>query len=293
MQDFRMETFLMVCRFLNYTNAAKALNITQPAVSQHIRFLEEHYKVKLFLYEGKKLRLTEAGAMLYNAATTMKHDEVILSEQLKTSDRLKLIFGATLTIGDFVLPEKLIRFLKSDQDAEIRMLVGNTETLLKKINTGELDFAVVEGYFYKAEYDYKIYSRQRYIAVCGGAYVFKQHPRSVDDLFCERIILREPGSGTREILERYLEGRNCSVRDFQQRMEIGSISAIKLLVSAGCGITFLYEAAVRQELQNGTLREIPLADFDVYNNFSMVWRKGSIFDDRYIKVFDDFLLKNK
>lgn len=110
MQDFRMETFLMVCRFLNYTNAAKALNITQPAVSQHIRFLEDHYKVKLFLYEGKKLRLTEAGAMLYNAATTMKHDEVILSEQLKTSGRLKLIFGATLTIGDFVLPEKLIRF---------------------------------------------------------------------------------------------------------------------------------------------------------------------------------------
>jgi len=75
-------------------------------------------------------------------------------------------------------------------------------------------------------------------------------------------------------------------------MEIGSISAIKSLVSAGCGITFLYEAAVKRELESGTLRRIPLIDFDVYNNFTMVWRKGSMFDDRYFKIFVEFLLNN-
>jgi len=130
MQDFRMETFLTVCRFLNYTNAAKALNITQPAVSQHIHLIEEHYKVKLFYYEGKKLRLTEAGILLRNAATTMRHDEIILSEQLKIGGRLKFVFGATLTIGDFVMPEKLAHYMIKEQEAEVRMLVDNTETLL-------------------------------------------------------------------------------------------------------------------------------------------------------------------
>lgn len=283
-----METFLTVCRYLNYTNAAKALHITQPAVSQHIRFLEDYYKIKLFYYERKKLRLTEAGILLRNATTTMKHDEIIMSEQLKTGGSSRLVFGATLTIGDFIMPEKLAHYMAEDQEAEVRMLVNNTQTLLKKIDTGELDFAVIEGYFRKAEYDYKVYSRQQYIAVCSGPYVFKQNPNTVSDLFGERVILREPGSGTREILERYLEERNCSIRDFQQIVEIGSISAIKQLVSAGCGITFLYEAAVKRELESGILHQISIADFEVYNNFTMVWRKGSIFYERYLKIFEEF-----
>lgn len=292
MQDFRMNTFLTVCRFLNYTKAAEALNITQPAVSQHIHYLEEHYEVKLFCYEGKKLRLTEAGSVLRNAATTMKHDEMILCEQLKMGGRLKLFFGATLTIGDFVLPTKLARFLINNPETEALMLVDNTETLLKRIDTGELDFAVVEGYFRKAEYDYKIYSREHYIAVCSTSFVFQQEPKTVSDLFGERIILRELGSGTREIFERYMKERNCSVMDFQHIIEIGSISAIKLLVASGCGITFLYEAAVEKELKSGTLRRIPLSDFDVYNSFTLVWRKNSIYDERYLKIFDELLLSN-
>ena len=277
---------------MNFTRASEALHITQPAVSQHIRILEEHYESKLFRYEGKKLCLTEAGFLLRNAATTMRHDELLLSEQLKTDGSLHFVFGATLTIGDFILPEKLSHYLKREQKAEVRMLVDNTETLLNKINTGELDFAVIEGYFHKAEYAYKIYSRQSYIAVCSGSYPLPREPLAVSDLFGECIILREQGSGTREILERHLEENNYSVQDFKKTIEIGSINAIKTLVVAGCGLTFLYKAAVGQELENGTLRQIPLSDFDVYNNFTMVWRKHSIFDDRYLRIFDEFLLDN-
>jgi len=289
MQDFRMDTFLTVCGFLNYTKAAEALHITQPAVSQHIHYLEEHYGAKLFCYEGKKLRLTKEGALLCNAATTMKHDEIILHELMARGERLRFVFGATLTIGDFVLPAKLARYLKNNPEAEVRMLVDNTETLLKKIDTGELDFAVIEGYFHKTEYDYKVYSREHYIAVCGNSFVFRRVPETVSDLFGEHIILRERGSGTREILERHMEERNCSVRDFRHITEIGSISAIKSLVAAGCGITFLYEAAAQGELERGTLRRIPLSDFKIHSNFTLVWRKNSIFDDRYLHIFDEFL----
>ena len=285
-----METFLQVCNFMNFTRASEALNITQPAVSQHIHFLEEHYQRKLFRYEGKKLFLTDAGILLRDAATTMRHDEHLLNEQLKAEGCLRIAFGATLTIGDFVLPEKLAHYLKKEQQAEVRMLVNNTQTLLEKINTGELDFAVVEGYFHKAEYEYKVFSRQRYIAVCGCSYPLVQKPKAVRDLFGECLILREQGSGTREILERHLEEDNCSVQDFKKIIEIGSINAIKTLVSEGCGITFLYEAAVKQELERGTLVKIPLRDFDVYNNFTMVWRKNSIFNDRYTKMFDALLM---
>lgn len=284
MQDFRMQTFLTVCRLLNYTKAAEALHITQPAVSQHIRFLEKHYGVKLFVYEGKSLRITEAGRLLQSAATTMQHDERILCDQMKTRERPMLLFGATRTIGDYILPQKLAEYLRKNPDAEVRMLVDNTETLLQKINTGELDFAMIEGYFRKTEFDYSVCSRERFIAVAGGDFYLSQEPGEVGGLLKERILLREPGSGTREVLERHLKERNASVHDFAQLTEIGSIAAIKALVAAGCGITFLYEASVKRELASGALRQVPLMDFAVYNHFTWVWRKNSLFGGRYAQI---------
>ena len=280
-----METFLTASRLLSYTDTAKELHITQPAVSQHIRFLEEHYNAKLFHYEGKKLCLTEAGVLLRKAATTMKHDEITLLETLKPSPRRKLVFGATRTIGDYFIPDTLIRYLAGEQDADICMLVDNTETLLRKIDSGELDFALVEGYFRKSEYDYKVFSEQKFIAVSGAIELPKSRKRTIDSLFSYCVIVREPGSGTREILERYLNERNCSIADFQRVIEVGSIRSIKSLVAANCGITFLYEAAAAQELREGTLRKIPLTDFERSNSFTMVWRKNSIFREQYLDLY--------
>lgn len=285
MQDFRMETFLTASRLLSYTETARELHITQPAVSQHIHFLEEHYNAKLFQYEGKKLCLTEAGVLLRKAATTMKHDEITLLETLKASPRRKLVFGATRTIGDYFIPETLIPYLARERNTDICMLVDNTETLLHKIDSGELEFALVEGYFRTSEYDYKVFSEQKFIAVCGGDHLTKTQNLTIENLFGSCIIVREPGSGTREILERYLNERNCSISDFQRVIEVGSIRAIKSLVSANCGITFLYEAAAAQDLRDGTLRKIPLIDFERSNSFTMVWRKNSIFQERYLELY--------
>ncbi len=287
MQDFRIETFLTVCQTLNFTKAAELLHITQPAVSQHIHFLETHYKAVLFTYEGKKLYLTKAGRMLQNAVTTMKHDEMILMDALQQKEQQSLIFGATLTIGDFVLPERIAGYIEKHPDTEVRMLVDNTETLLAKIDTGELDFAIIEGYFQKAEYESFLVSKQPYIAVCSDSYKFRKEPWVLSDLYQERLLLREPGSGTREILERHIMERNGSVLDFSKRTEIGSISAIKTMLALNCGITFLYKAAVEKELLNGSLREIPLKDFVINHQFTMVYRKQSIFQERYKSIFRD------
>lgn len=82
MLDFRIHTFLCVCRHMNYTRAAAELHITQPAVSQHIRYLEREYGAKLFSYKGKHLQLTQAGHILWNAATAISHDDTLLKEHL-------------------------------------------------------------------------------------------------------------------------------------------------------------------------------------------------------------------
>lgn len=286
MMDFRIDTFLEVCRHMNFTKAAEILNITQPAVSQHIRYLEDSYNAKLFVYEGKKMYLTNAGDILYRAAITMKHDDLYLKNIINDSNKRKnrLIFGATLTIGEFVMAKHIKSYLKLYPDTEVRMIEGNTSELLRKLSMGEIDFALVEGNYAKEEYDYLVYSQERYIPVCGKNYSFQREPEKLKDLLSERIIIRERGSGTREILERNLEYRNLEIQDFRYTVEIGGLNAIKSLVEFGCGITFLYEAVVKKELEKGILREIKLEDFQVSHDFTFIWNKGSVFSENYREV---------
>ena len=289
MLDFRMETFLTVCRYMNFTRASEKLNITQPAVSQHIRFLEKHYNTKLFRYEGKKLRLTGAGEILRNASLTMMHDEQSMQNEMQETEKeAEIRFGATRTIGDSVMGSVLEKYLARYPQARIHMEVENTHDLLVRLDEGRIDFALVEGFFKKSEYDFQIFSREKYIAVCSPDYVFQNTPDCIEKLFQERLLLREGGSGTREVLERCLEAHNLSVQDFDKRMEVGSMQTIKELSKAGCGITFLYEAAVRREMEEGSLRQIPLQDFPVTHEFAFIWRRGSIYADWYRELFRRF-----
>jgi DNA-binding transcriptional LysR family regulator len=271
---------------MNFTKAAQLLNITQPAVTQHIHYLEDFYNVKLFAYEGKKMYLTGAGEVLFQAAVTMKHDEIYLKESICNFNKRKrrLIFGATKTIGEFVMAEHIKLYLDLYPDIEVRMIVGNTSELLDLLKLNEIDFALIEGNFIKNKYDSIIYSQERYIPVCNKHYSFQREPEQLIDLLSERIIIREKGSGTREIFEKNLEARNLRVEDFGHVIEIGGMNAIKSLVESGCGITFLYEAAVKKELDTGSLREIKLKDFLVTHNFEFIWNKGSAFSDSYREI---------
>lgn len=288
MLDFRIDTFLAVCRHMNFTKAANELNITQPAVSHHIHYLEEIYGAKLFEYSGKKVSLTEAGRVLLSAAITMKDDELHLKELVRqhSGKGRRLVFGATMTIGEYLMPKALMRFLKAYPQAAVRMVVEDTKELLKKLDEGEIEFALVEGFFQKKEYDSLVFDTERLVGVCAPDYLFRREVREIGDLLKERLFVREPGSGTRYVLERYLEGKNLLVDDFPNLMEVGNIGAIKQMVAEGKGITFLYEAAVREELKAGALMEIKLADFKLTHDFTFIWRKGSIYEGYYKEVFE-------
>lgn len=290
MLDFRMETFLTVCEYMNFTRAAEVLNITQPAVSQHVHHLEKHYQVKLFHYEGKKLRLTPPGEMLRSAALTMMHDELSLEKRMQSMSKgfQDIRFGATMTVGEVIMARILKQYLVQYPETQLHMEVGNTQELLQKLDDGELDFALVEGFFKKSEYDFLHFSTENYIAVCGPDYPFRKKVRRLEDLFGERLLLREFGSGTREVLERYLDSKNFGIDDFAKTAEIGSLHTIKELTKEGLGITFLYEIAVRQELERGELKEIRLKDFKLSHDFTFIWRRGSIYADMYRALFHRF-----
>jgi DNA-binding transcriptional LysR family regulator len=271
---------------MNFTKAGQELCITQPAVSQHIKYLEKTYDTKFFIYEGKKINLTESGKIFYQTALTMKHDEEYLKEKI-AREKLgmqSLKFGATLTIGEFILPSKLHNYLNKNKNMKITMIVENTKELLYKLDHGEIDFALVEGYFIKSKYDYIVYSKQNYICVAGKDYKFNKNPHVLEDLLEEILIIREKGSGTRDIFEKNLERQNINISDFSKVIEIGNINAIKHLVKNNNGITSLYEIAVKYELEEGILKKIELDDLQKSHDFYLIWRKNSAFEDLYKKL---------
>lgn len=287
MLDFRMETFLEVCKDLNFTKTARRLNMTQPAVSQHIHWLEEAYGTRLFSYQGKKMSLTPAGEMLKNSAATMSHDILLLREKMQESTRKKreLKIGLTLTIAEFEAAKSMARYLNENETYSMLLSVGNTRELLKELEEGKIDFALVEGNFPRDIYHHQLYATEPYIAVCAADDPLSRGRHSIDELLGRRLVTREAGSGTRNILERYLEMKSLEVTDFSALVEAGSIGLIKQLVEYGCGITFLYRMAVKRELEEGRLCEIKMDDMNITHDFTFIWREGSIFHEDYQKIY--------
>lgn len=284
MLDYRIYTFIAVCRNMSFTKAADELNITQPAVSQHIKYLEDMYNTKLFEFKGKKMNITNEGHILLNAAATMLHDSMHLKNELDKAKgkKKKLAFGATLTVGEYIVPYHLDKIIEKFGAEDISIKVANTNELLEDIDRGNVDFALVEGYFEKSEYDYLTYSYEEYIAVSGE----KMGEKTVEELLENRIIVREEGSGTRAVAENILSSHNINVNDFAGKIEINNIGAIKNMVAHNMGISFMYKRAVEKEIKEGSLYKINVRDMELKYNFTFVWRKNSIYKDYYREVFE-------
>lgn len=292
MLDFRIDTFLTVCETMNFTVAARQLNITQPTVSQHIHFLEEQYNTSLFIYRNKKLFLTRSGELLRKHLLTMKNDEKAIREELKSniSGIETLSIGVTMTIGEYAIVDKLADFLIQHPQINIHIHYGNTFQLLKLLDDGQISMAIVEGNYPKEKYTHKKYSTENYIAVCAASHNFiTGSPHTINDLVCERLLVREEGSGTRNILEQSLIARGIHISDFIHYTEVENMHTIISLLKKDCGITFLYQIAVENELESGILKEISLDDFKMQHDFDIIWEKHSIYTDKYLSICEELI----
>ena len=292
MLDFRTETFLTVCQTMNFTAAARQLNITQPAVSQQIHFLEEQYHTSLFIYQNKQLFLTRSGEILRRHLLTMKNDEKAVMEELKNNITgiETLSIGVTMTIGEYAIVDKLAGFLIQHPEINIHLHYGNTLQLLKLLNSGQISMAIVEGNYPKEYYSHKKYSTEDYIAVCAASHHFMtDHPYTMNDLVHERLLVREEGSGTRNILEQSLMTHGLHISDFIHYIEIENMHTIIGLLKRDCGISFLYKIAVEKELHSGILKEISLDDFKMQHDFDIIWEKHSVYSDKYLSICEEFI----
>ena len=229
--DFRFNTFLTLCHLLSYTKTAAALNLTQPAVTQHIKYLEQAYDIKLFIYEGKTLKLSEEGLKLYEFASSLKASCNKFESILVAKNKSEILnFGTTLTIGEFIMPKILKKLYMDFPQLHISMLVDNTKNLIALLENGDLDFILIEGHFKRDNFDSQLFSKENFIGICSPFNSILNEEPYLKDLLNENLILREKGSGSRDIFEQILIENNLSMESFEKKMEIGNINLIKDLV---------------------------------------------------------------
>ncbi|MBU5668850.1 LysR family transcriptional regulator [Peptoniphilus sp. MSJ-1] len=292
MLDFRIKTFLTVCHYMNFTRAAEELSLTQPAVSGHIKHLEEYYGTDLFKRDKKHLALTEEGNILYLYLKSMSNDETKIKNLIGNSNKNKksISLGLTRTIGEFTIFNRLIDFIAKEKERDFYIYYKNTTDILEDLDNGNIDFAFVEGFLRGQNYYVEKFKNEDYICVANKKHDFKNKIHRLKDLLDERIIVREEGSGTLAFLQNLLNMQNLSVNDFKNIIQVNNMHAIVELLKSNSGISFLFESAVKDLLEDGTIIKVELEDFKVSHDFSFICNKNSIFIDEYLGIFKKFLL---
>ena len=249
--DSKLQTFLTLCQTMNYRIAAERLHLSQPAVTKQIQSLEQMLQIKLFCYDGHMLHKTEACLLLERYAITQQYQFEELQLAIADKKRFNLRIGATKTIGDYVLIDAIKEYL-SDPSHELSLMVDNTMHLLQMLDENQLDFAVIEGAFSKTKYGSYLLRMEPFVGICAkNSPLCGQHV-SVEELLKQTIVVREEGSGTRRIFEERLAAMGYELSDFYREVSISSFVAIKALVAAGIGISFLYNSVVAEENDVGT-----------------------------------------
>ncbi|MDU1539742.1 MAG: LysR family transcriptional regulator [Paeniclostridium sordellii] len=289
MIDFRLKTFIDLCETRSYTKTAKRLCITQPAVSQHIKYIESKYNIKLFDYIGKNLILTKLGQDFLNNILKLKTMSLSIENDLKNSKCISksLSFGATRSIGEFVMPNIIKNYLRDCPNANLSMVVDNTKTLLDMLKKGVLEFCFIEGYFNKADYETHLFSYEDFIFIASPEnHLAKKSNLSIEDLFGESLILREQGSGSRDIFELWLYEQNYSHKNFNSLLQVGNINLIKDLVKNNFGISIIYKVAVMDELEKKELIMLDINSMKLSHEFNFIYLKDSIFASEYVDFFN-------
>ena len=277
MLDPRWNTFLVLCETMNYTRAAERLCLTQPAVTHHIHYLEQHYGCRLFSYEGKVLRLTGEGLRLREFTRSMAYNSQKIEESMAAKAPISLRVGTSKTIGEYVIAPKVEHFLRAHPEANFSLLVDNTKMLLEALKEGRLDFVLVEGFFNRNQYETQLFRREEFFGVCQPGHRLAGRSVPLDELHGERLILREEGSGTRAIFEDALHRANDTLDSFESIVTISDFEAIKSLAADGLGISFLYGPVVEKELAQGKLARFDLADIPMSGAFYFACLKNNLF----------------
>ncbi|WP_338833046.1 selenium metabolism-associated LysR family transcriptional regulator [Neomoorella humiferrea] len=277
MLDTQMLVFKAVAEQKSFSRAAQLLHLTQPAISLHIQTLEEYFGTRLLERSNRQVTLTEAGRILYNYAQELSrlyNEAQKALAEIGGKVRGQLVVGATLTIGEYLLPRFTGQFKKQYLDVDITVQIANTQEIIRRLLGGELDLSVIEGQIEHPNLIQEDFFQDELVII-----VSTNHPWSCrgeitpEELQAEPLILREKGSGTRQVAEAGLKQVGLNPANLKVIMELGSTQAIKEAVEAGLGAAIISRLAVKKESRHNLLREVRLKGADFRRTFHLAYSR--------------------
>ncbi|HBU85613.1 MULTISPECIES: selenium metabolism-associated LysR family transcriptional regulator [Paenibacillus] len=280
MNFHQLHIFYTVAEKGSFSAAAQALHMTQPAVTMQIQSLEDYFGTKLLHRSTKKIELSEAGRTLLPHAKrsvelVRQTDEAMSAFTQMLQGRLQL--GASLTIGEYVLPRMLGPFARQYPDISIVMKVMNTTQIMDDILKHQLNFGLIEAPVHHPDMIVEpVMQDELKLVVPAGHALADRGEVELEDVLSYAFVLREKGSGTRQVMEDQLQKRNIDPQDMNVVMELGSTGAVKSAVEAGVGITMLSPSSVQHELALGLVHIVDIRGLEFKRQFYAIHLKSSL-----------------
>jgi len=279
MIDFRLQVFYTVAKRLNFTKASAELFISQPAVTKHIKELEATYKTSLFDRSGnKKIVLTPAGEMLLQYADELlsvyrelEFDMNLLVKQHAGTLRI----GGSNTVSQYVIPPVLAQFHKKFKDLRVNLVTGNTEQIEQALLNKEIDMGIVEGINRNPQIKYQEFIADELVLVCSiNNHMIKKDMIKPEELKTLPLVLREPGSGSLDVISHALKPFDIKISDLQTEMQLGGTESIKsYLLHSNC-FAFLSVQSILNELKTNDLKIIDIKDLTIERPFYFIQPHG-------------------
>lgn len=278
MFEFRLQVFHTVAKRLNFTRAAEELFITQPAVTRHIKEIETHFKAKLFERNGSKIKLTAAGNTLLQYTEQIFALYRNLEFDMNAFTRRHsgtLRIGASTTVAQYVLPPVLAAFHKKFTDIKVSLSINNTEQIETALQKGQIDLGIIEGEGKSHSLRYEAFLKDELVLLAGSLHpIARTGFIKLKELLKIPLLLREPGSGTREVLARSLKPLGIKLSDLRVEMQLGSTESMKLYLLNSSAMAFLSIHAVLKELQNKDFTVVEVKGLKIERNFYFIRQHG-------------------
>jgi DNA-binding transcriptional LysR family regulator len=278
MDDHKLKVFCIVAETKSFSKASEIIRLTQPAVSLQIQALEETYGTKLFNRSGCVITLTPPGEMLYKYAKEISSLYAAAEKEIGTVTGLVkgvISVGASSTIGNYVIPSVVADFRRKYPKVGVHIHVGNTKSVIEFLNAGSVDIGLVEGEVNKQKLIIeKLIPDEMVFVMSPYHHLAKKSTISVMELSKEPIIFREEGSGSRQVIEKYLSKHGITQQNLKISLIMGSTESIKNAVEEGLGTSILSRWAVRKEVRQGSLKTAVFKEEKFLRDFSLVFRKS-------------------
>ena len=292
----RLEVFCKVYEMKSFSRAGRACLLSQPTVSEHIRYLETFLDVQLFDRLGRQVVPTRAGEILYDYARRMLNlrREATRTLELyrgKMSGELEL--GGSTIPGQYILPSLIGKFKQSFADIRIKLVIADTMNITNMVLEGSLELGVVGAKINnsKLEFD-RLFDDELVLAISPNHQWAERSSISLDELADAPFIMREQGSGTRMMMLRILEQADFDPQRLKVVAEMGSTDAIRQAIKAEVGVSILSSRAIADELNFQQLFKIPIKDLSFTRHFYLVTHKKRS-RSPLGEAFVDFLVENR